>query len=108
MSSRKTPRSQIVIGQSVSFKIASRNLTKPAKFIFADPGGPIFRKRKLCAYRRQRPIEQVPVTTGEIVGENIYVTGGLTADMKILPSVRGFKEGDTVKIQENFQFQNQK
>ncbi|MCU0653230.1 MAG: hypothetical protein MUD10_03140, partial [Candidatus Pacebacteria bacterium] len=45
-------------------------------------------------------IAGAPVTVGELVGENVQITGGLTPDMKILSSVRGFKAGGKVRIQE--------
>jgi len=92
----------VVIGQNVSINIISKQLGQsndtyllPIQAIqFSGNGNYV-----LSADKDQK-IVKTAVTTGEIVGENVYVTGGLGADTKILPSVRGFKEGDTVKIQE--------
>jgi hypothetical protein len=44
-------------------------------------------------------LERTPVATGNIVGEKIYVVGGLDGDAKIVASTRGLKSGDIVKIE---------
>ena len=96
----KNARNQIVVGQSVSLKIASAKLKQtgnayllPIEMVrFSGNGNYVFTVGNGL-------IEQVPVTTGEIVGENVYVIEGITPDMKIVSSARGLKAGDKVNIQ---------
>jgi RND family efflux transporter MFP subunit len=93
-------RNQIVVGQNVSLKIASAKLKQTGDVYLLPIEMVQFSGNGNCVFIVSNGvIGQIPVTTGEIVGENVYVTKGLTSDMEIVSSVRGLKAGDQVKIQ---------
>jgi len=89
----------VVVGQNVNSKIYTKNsgaqnsyllpieavqFTGNATYVFmADKNG---------------QVEKISVTTGEIVGEKVYVTGGLDDNSRIISSTRGLEAGENVKI----------
>jgi len=93
--------SPIVIGQSVSVRIAGKQSSQTNKSYLLPIQAIQFsgNENYVLSIGPDQKVAKIAVATGEIVGENIYVTGGLAPDMKIISSVRGLKEGDSVSPQ---------
>lgn len=90
----------LIVGQTVGFEIAAKGgadsnaYLLPIEAIQFTAAG-----NYVLTVGAESALEQVPVTTGDIVGEKIYVIGGLDGDAKIVASTRGLKSGDIVKIE---------
>ena len=90
----------IIIGQSVSLKIISKTLGANTMYLLPIAAVQFSgAQNSVLVVNQNNIIEQIPVTTGELIGENVQITNGLMPNMKILSSVRGFKSGDKVNIQ---------
>ena len=91
----------VVIGQTVSVKIVSKQLGQGSEIYLLPIQAIQFSGNGnfVLSVDQNQKIVKTAITTGEIVGENIYVTGGLNPNMKIVATVRGLKEGDTVNPQ---------
>jgi len=89
----------LIVGQTAGFEIVAENGADPNACLlpieaiqFTANGNYVL------AVGAENLLERIPVTTGDIVGEKIYVVAGLDADAKIVASTRGLKSGDVVKI----------
>jgi len=90
----------IVIGQNVSVKISGKISGQNNGYLLPIQAVQFSgNENSVMAVNGDGAIATVGVTTGEVIGENIRITKGLSPDMKILSSVRGFKNGDKVNIQ---------
>lgn len=91
----------IVIGQNVNVKIASAK-PEQTEMIYLLPIQAVQfsgNQNYVLSVDQNNTIFKIPVTTSELVGETIQVTQGLAPETKVLPAIRGFKEGDKVNIQ---------
>lgn len=96
----KNPNPAAIVGQSTSVKIAANNNSGNETYLLPIQAIQFTGNENYALTANQdQIIQRIPVTVGEIVGESVYVTLGLTPDMQIIPAVRGLKEGDRVKIQ---------
>lgn len=96
----KSGNAPIVVGQTVGFEIAAKGGADPNAYLlpieaiqFTANGNYVL------TVGAESALERIPVTTGDIVGEKIYVVQGLAGDAKIVASTRGLKSGDIVKIE---------
>jgi len=97
----KNAPNPIVIGQNVSVKINAKNTgSAGAKYLLPIQAIQFTDNGNYALFVEKNLITRISVQTGELIGENIQITGGLDAETKIVSSVRGLKEGDSVTIQE--------
>ncbi len=95
----KNAKIPIVVGQNASVKINPKNAAGGGFLLpihavqFTDNGNFVF------IIDSRNIIQALPVQTGDLIGENIEIAGGLKSDDKIVASVRGLKEGDTIITQ---------
>jgi len=96
----KPGNAPIIVGQTVGFEIAAKGGADPNAYLlpieaiqFTANGNYVL------TVGAESALERIPVTTGDIVGEKIYVVQGLDGDAKIISSTRGLKSGDIIKVE---------
>lgn len=89
----------IVVGQNVGVKIASKD-SENAKYYLLPIEAIQFTGNETYALSvgPNSTLEKVPVATGQIVGEKIYVTSGIDENSAIVSSVRGLAPGQKVTV----------
>lgn len=94
----KNAPAPIIIGQSVSVKISAENKNSGRTDFLLPIQAVQFTNESnfVLTVNSRNIVETISVQTGDLIGENIRIVGGLPADAKIIPSVRGLKAGDTV------------
>jgi len=88
----------IIAGQNVSLKIANRN-NKNNTYLLPIQAVQFSGGNNYVFTVDNGLVKQVPVTTAELVGENVEVVNGLQSGTKIISSVRGLEAGEKVNIQ---------
>ncbi len=87
--------STVTIAFTQSAKVADETITVPLSAVKMTGNGPI-------AFEVVNGVlKAIPLTLGEISGESVVITAGLTLDTVIVIDARGLKEGDVVEVTTN-------
>jgi len=89
----------IVVGQSVSVKVVAKNTNNTKYFLLPIEAIQFMgNETYVLTVDDNSVLQKIPVVTGQVVGEKIYVTSGLDESIPIVASVRGLMPGQMVKI----------
>jgi len=98
--SSNDPKSPIIIGQTVALNIQSKKLAQTTP-VYLLPLQAVRSNSEDFVYTvdQNNAVQPIPVTTRNLVGESIEVSGNLASDLKIISSTSGLSAGDKVIVQ---------